>query len=468
MAEPQVIGRYVLHAPLASGGMATVHLGRLLGAAGFTRTVAIKRMHAQFAQDPDFADMFLDEARLAGRIRHPNVVSVIDVVATDGEMLLVMEYVEGESLSKLLRLMKARGQKVPPAVASAIVCDALDGLHAAHEACDEKGELLGIVHRDVSPQNIMVGVDGAARVLDFGIAKAANRVQVTQEGQLKGKLSYMAPEQLHGKVTVATDVHAMGIILWECLAGRRLFAAETEGHTVTKILSAEIVPPSKATDDVPEGYDAVVAKSLEKDPDKRYASAREMSIALAACARKAETHEVAAWVATVAKDVLATRAEVVSQVESQPSMPFPSSAAHALNPGDTRSDLSTDTPSLRRAPNPLLWVSVGATAIALVAIGAIALGPSRDRSPPPTTAAVPTPSSIPSASTSASVVVVPSAAPSIFSSAAPSIFSSAAPSISSAPSARRPQPTGSPVARPTATATVPRTKPTHETLPDHL
>src|SRR5580700_10113505 len=192
------VGRYALHHEIASGGMATVHIGRLLGPVGFARTVAIKRLHAHMARNPEFVAMFLDEARLAARIRHPNVVSTLDVVATEGELFVVMEYVPGDSLARLLHAAREAGEPVPLPVAASIMVDVLHGLHAAHEASDERGQPLGLVHRDVSPHNVLVGTDGAAHVIDFGIAKAAGRAQVTREGQLKGKLAYMAPEQLKG------------------------------------------------------------------------------------------------------------------------------------------------------------------------------------------------------------------------------------------------------------------------------
>ena len=197
----RLVGRYEVHDRIAAGGMATVHLGRLLGAAGFSRTVAIKRLHDGYAKDPEFVAMLLDEARLAALIRHPNVVPTLDVVAEDDELLVVMEYVEGDSVAHLTKLAQSAGQRVPVPFAAAILAQALHGLHAAHEARDKKGEPLGIVHRDVSPQNILVGVDGVARVLDFGIAKAASRATSTEDGQVKGKTAYMAPEQLqHGAV----------------------------------------------------------------------------------------------------------------------------------------------------------------------------------------------------------------------------------------------------------------------------
>jgi serine/threonine protein kinase len=216
-----IIGRYALSEEIAHGGMATVHIGRLRGSAGFARTVAIKRPHPQYARDPEFVAMFVDEARLAARIHHPNVVSTLDVVAREGELFLVMEYVQGESLSRLVHLARQRRERVPEPMVASIVAGVLHGLHAAHEARGEGGELLGLVHRDVSPQNVLVGTDGVARVLDFGVAKAAGRIHTTRNGELKGKLAYMSPEQLCGEVTRMTDVYAAGVVLWEALAGAR-------------------------------------------------------------------------------------------------------------------------------------------------------------------------------------------------------------------------------------------------------
>src|SRR6516225_8996456 len=177
----RVVGRYALYVAIAAGGMATVHLGRLIGEVGFSRTVAIKRLHPQYAADPEFVSMFLDEARLAARIRHPNVVPTLDVVATKGELFLVMDYVPGESLARLSRVCREQRRPIPHRITSAVMAGALHGLHAAHEAKSERGAPLGIVHRDVSPQNVLVGADGVPRVLDFGVAKAAGRMQETRE-----------------------------------------------------------------------------------------------------------------------------------------------------------------------------------------------------------------------------------------------------------------------------------------------
>ena len=268
---------------------------------------------------PEFVSMFVDEARLAGRIRHPNVVPVIDVVSTAGELLLVMEYVPGETLARLLSRVRAAGRRVPPEIAVAILCDALDGLHAAHETKDERGVALDIVHRDVSPQNVIVGVDGVARVLDFGVAKAAGRLHQTREGEIKGKLSYMAPEQLDQQTSRASDVFAASVVLWETLVCERLFQGETEAQTVMRILAGDVKPPSVAANVSPV-FDEVVSRGLAKNPADRFATAREMSIALSRCAQRADRHVVAEWVQALARDALAAREEVISRIESAPSI----------------------------------------------------------------------------------------------------------------------------------------------------
>jgi serine/threonine-protein kinase len=296
--------------------MATVHFGCLLGPEGFTRTVAVKRMHPHLAREPEFVAMFLDEARLAARIRHPNVVSTLDVVDTDGELLIVMEYVHGESLAGLLRTVAAKKQRVPVPIACAIVVDLLTGLHAAHEARDARGEPLRLVHRDVSPQNTLVGEDGVSRVLDFGVAKAVGRVQQTREGQVKGKIAYLAPEQVRGaKVSRAIDIYAASVVLWETLTGRQLFRSDRDAELVEKILFGTIDAPSARAPNIPEALNAVVLRGLARDPAHRYATARDMVRALRECGRVASTSEVADWVESVAGDVLAQRAAMLDEID---------------------------------------------------------------------------------------------------------------------------------------------------------
>jgi eukaryotic-like serine/threonine-protein kinase len=314
--EPRVIGRYALYGEIASGGMATVHFGRLVGPVGFSRTVAIKRLHPQFAKDPEFVSMFLDEARLAARVQHPNVVATLDVVPLEGEVFLVMEYVQGESLSRLIRAARRRGEVMPTRVAISVMAGALHGLHAAHEAKSERSEPLNIVHRDISPQNILVGTDGVSRVLDFGVAKAAMRAQSTREGQMKGKISYMAPEQLRGRVDRRTDIFAAGVVLWEALTGTRLFDGVDAGEVLTKLLEGEIPPPSSVIASLPPQVDAIAMRALERDPGRRFQTAREFAIALEQIGMIALNREVGEWVEDVGGDALARRAEQVAEIES--------------------------------------------------------------------------------------------------------------------------------------------------------
>ena len=178
--------------------MATVFLGRILGVGGFQRFVAIKRLHPHLASEQEFVEMFLDEARLAASIHHPNVVPILEVGTSDRGYYLVMEYIEGDTLARLLARAATSRERIPVPIVIRIVLDTLAGLHAAHELKDDNGQLLELVHRDVSPQNILVGVDGIARITDFGVARAATRLSSTRAGQLKGKLAYMAPEQARG------------------------------------------------------------------------------------------------------------------------------------------------------------------------------------------------------------------------------------------------------------------------------
>jgi serine/threonine-protein kinase len=315
-SDPRMIGRYALYKEIASGGMATVHLGRIVGAGGFSRPVAIKRLHAQFARDPSFVAMFLDEARLASRIFHPNVVAPLDVVSTDGELFLVMEYVRGASLSRLLRAAITEDKPVPPKIIGAIMSGVLHGLHAAHEARGDRGEVLDIVHRDVSPQNVLVGVDGVARVLDFGVAKAAGRMQTTRDGQLKGKLAYMAPEQVKGEaVDRRTDIYAATVVLWEALTSKRLFKAENEANALARVLAGKVPPPTSEVPSLPPAIDRVVARGIHLEASERYATAREMAGELEAALGVATPTDVAEWVERCAQADLSEQAQRVGEME---------------------------------------------------------------------------------------------------------------------------------------------------------
>ncbi|MEO8876021.1 MAG: serine/threonine-protein kinase [Polyangiaceae bacterium] len=278
------LGSYELLQELAAGGMATVYVARQIGAAGFERLVVIKRVHRHLLKDEEFTTMFLDESRLASKIHHPNVVPVTNVVEDNGELFLVMDYVDAVTLARL-RFVSSRTEapspkglikRLSPPVVTRILADTLAGLHAAHEAVDMRGGRLELVHRDVSPQNILVGGDGMARLIDFGIAKASQRATHTQTGSLKGKYAYMSPEQTLGKeVDRRTDVFAAGVVLYEALVGDRLFHAESQMEILRKITDAPIPPPSSLVPEISPELDAVVAKALARDKDQRYATAAD-------------------------------------------------------------------------------------------------------------------------------------------------------------------------------------------------
>ncbi|MCU0684080.1 MAG: protein kinase [Polyangiaceae bacterium] len=324
--------RYELFDELARGGMARVHLGRALGAVGFARTVAIKRLHRSHGDDPELVAMLLDEARLLTRVRHPNVVPILDVIEQDGELLLAMEYVHGETLARLSRACP--GGRLPPAVAATAVAGALHGLHAAHEARDEQGVALELVHRDVSPQNIMVGTDGLARVLDFGIAKAAQRSQITKQGHIKGKYSYMAPEQIRrGPVDRRTDVFAAAAVLWELLTGHALFNADNPAAVMMAVINKSIEAPGLVVEGVPPALDAVVLKGLERDPEQRYATAREMALAIERAIPSASAVEIGAWVETAAAEALANRSRLIAGAELATQQTPPAHPSHPSYPG---------------------------------------------------------------------------------------------------------------------------------------
>ena len=280
-APGQRVGSYELLVEIASGGTATVGIAVYRGAEGFERLVVVKRVHRQLTKDREFTGMLLDEARLASSIRHPNVVPVIDVVRADDEVILVMDYVESVSLSQLAKQAGRTGKTLPPAVVSRILVDTLVGLHEAHEAVDIRRQPLGIVHRDVSPQNVIVGVDGVSRVIDFGIAKARTRVGSTRAGVIKGKCAYMSPEQVDGKtLDRRSDVFAAGIVLWEALTGRRLFRGEDDFEELRSVMTAPIPPPSSLVPGLGPDVDAVIAHALARPLDERFQTAQAFARAL--------------------------------------------------------------------------------------------------------------------------------------------------------------------------------------------
>jgi len=276
-------GRYERIRPIASGGMATVYLGRAHGhgVRGFERPVAIKVMHDHLATTDEFVSMFLDEARIAARIRHPNVVATIDAVRDDQGLFLVMEFIDGLSVHHIVKAERRAHAKIPLPIAVRVILDTLAGLHAAHELKADDGAPLNLVHRDVSPQNILVALDGLARITDFGIARAETRAHVTRTGQIKGKLAYMSVEQVRSApVDRRSDVYSTALVLWELLTGTKCFNADSEGAAA--LMAAEGVKrsPIDANPDVPVSISQCCMRALSIGPNDRYATATEFAEAL--------------------------------------------------------------------------------------------------------------------------------------------------------------------------------------------
>ncbi len=271
-------------APIASGGMGRVELA-VRKEGGFERLFAVKRLHLQFASDPSVRDMFLDEARIAGLLRHPNVVHVVDVGRDNEGPFLVMEYVEGKSLSQIIKHHAEEGARLPLSVALELVAQIARGLHAAHRLTDASGQPIGLVHRDVSPQNVLVSYDGCARLADFGIAKASQRATRTQTGVLKGKYGYLSPEQLRfEEATQRSDLFSLGVVLYEALAGARLYRGK--GLEVARRILNEPPPdPVDVRPDIPPPVVALIFRLLAKDPSARPDDALAVADALDAALR---------------------------------------------------------------------------------------------------------------------------------------------------------------------------------------
>lgn len=389
--HPLTVGRYLLHRQIARGGMATIHVARLMGDEGFSRIVAAKRLHPEFAEDAEFVAMFLDEARIASKVHHRNVVPVLDVVTAGEEVILVQEYVHGAPLQWLLRSAQQQKGHIPLNIAVSIACQVLSGLHATHETVDELGEPMEIVHRDVSPQNVMVAIDGSARLLDFGVAKAIMAAHVTREGTYKGKLAYSAPEQLRGAATRQSDVYSLSVLLWEMLVGQRMHRTRSGSELVEMVLNG--TPPTIREALSADGtwdaisaadrrqlllLDPIVRKGLAVDMRERWATAADMEEALTASARPATPTAVAAWLKTVGREFLERRDGMIAAEEasfrkvhpvgsgrsSNPAAPLNSSINLRLPRGEASNDQVGWASSARRFP--AVWMGLVCTILALL------------------------------------------------------------------------------------------------------
>jgi serine/threonine-protein kinase len=287
IAAHRLVGRYELIHRLGHGGMATVYLGRAIGTAGFERLVAVKVIHPHLASEPEFVEMFLDEARIAAKIHHPHVVEIMDLGEDDDLFFMVMEYVEGDTLASLLRELRKREEQLALPAALQVVSDVCRGLAAAHDLKELDGRPVELVHRDVSPHNFLISMDGRVRVVDFGIMKAAGKRSTTLTGQLRGKVPYMSPEQAKAKpVDHRTDIFALGAVFWEMLAGERLFAGETESETLARVMQCSVPDILERRPELPEYIRPILKKSLAIDPDERYDSAKVMLKDIRAALRK--------------------------------------------------------------------------------------------------------------------------------------------------------------------------------------
>jgi serine/threonine-protein kinase len=442
--------------------MASVHAARLVGAEGFSRLVAAKRLHPHFSDDPDFVAMFHDEARIASRIHHLNVVPVLDVVRTERDTVLVQEYVHGVPLSYLMKVANTTSTPVPVGIAVAIIAGVLSGLHAAHEARDELGEPLGIIHRDVSPQNIMVSVDGVPRLLDFGIAKARTSAHHTREGIFKGKLAYVAPEQIRLEpLTRTVDIYAVGVVMWELLTNRRFNEGKADAEFVASLVDGSIPsiadarsPSRRTMSDVQWtkllALSSVVARARELLGDSRFATAADMLAAVLAAHEPAPQRDVAEWVkATAGQYLERQQKELALNEENWRSLSHVSAAGSLSTPWrpSVEPTLAADSEASRKAPSSLspferaenLAASKGITSpIAIVAAAGLLLalifGVLVGTGQPPTPPVV---AITPEETTSKAQLDVASLPP-VVSPSAPATPSTAAMASSSAPTAFAP------------------------------
>ncbi len=458
--------KYQRISEIASGGMATVYLGRTTAAASFERLVALKVMHPHLAREDEYVAMFLDEARLAARIRHPNVVATLDVV-DDDVPFLVMELVEGPTLRMLMGAARKHLAVIPHDVALRIVTDTLLGLHAAHVLTDNDGSALRMVHRDVSPQNVLVGIDGISRIADFGVARAAVRLSVTQSGNVKGKIHYMAPEQVTGdSVDCRADVYAAGALLWEVLVGERRLKGEGEVALMYEVVQAPVVGPIERNADIPPELDEVCRRALMRDPAHRYPSAAAFADAIEHAA-----HAIGCGIATqrgVAKHVAQLDIHLKPDVSGSGS--FSSTAGRAISETRRRGseDLDGEAAKGTGAEGLDLQVDAAATGrrkrlglgVAVVATLAAVAGALIVRSPAPAETAETAETAV---ETDQAVEVGPTAAETA-PSAAPTLTTSATRTTSSA-EIEATEPSAAPVAPPPTPRPGPKRPPPKPTDP---
>lgn len=366
------LGRYQVLQRIALGGMAELYLARQQADAGFTKLVALKRVLPHLAEDAEFVGMFLNEAKLASSLEHPNIASVTDFGQAGRDFFMVLEYVHGRGVNELLRAaVKANG--VPLDCALSIVIAVAGALHHAHEACDTDGAAMGLVHRDVSPSNVLVSYDGAVKLVDFGIAKATSQAEATRSQAIKGKLAYMSPEQARGGALDRTaDVFSLGVVLYELTTGRRCFFAEGEFALLNKVAEGKYQAPSKLVPSYPPELEAIIAKALQVDPSERFPTARALQTAL---------EDFAASHGTRLSSLALSDFVTLLFGET----PYPTTSILPLIASQPDTDAAPKTRVRRRAGwigGAVLGITVG------VAVGAAAMGGRNEPTPDPTPTAI--------------------------------------------------------------------------------
>ncbi|HSP77228.1 MAG TPA: protein kinase, partial [Myxococcaceae bacterium] len=277
----ETYGSYQLIKRLAMGGMAEIYLARQRGPEGFEKQLVVKRILPHLAENEEFVQMFLDEARIAAKLNHPNIVQIFNLGAQDDSYFIAMEYIHGEDLRRVWKRAERSGQAIPVPLVCRVIIEACAGLDYAHKRADANGRPLNIVHRDISPQNILLTFEGRVKVVDFGIAKAADQATVTRSGVLKGKYSYMSPEQAAGrKVDCRADIFALGVVLYELLTGIRLFKRTSDMATLQAVAECNVAPPSQVNPRVPVELDSIVMKALAKELEDRYSEAMQLQMEL--------------------------------------------------------------------------------------------------------------------------------------------------------------------------------------------
>jgi len=416
------LGRYDLLRRLGAGGMAEVHLARAAGPEGFQKLVVLKRILPHLSADPEFVRMFLAEARLAAILDHPNVVQVFDIGRDGGDWFFTMEYVYGENLQNVLRAVRRNGGALPIEHAVTIGIGVATGLHYAHDRVGFDGRPLQLVHRDVSPTNVMCTYDGCVKVADFGIAKVTSRTDVTRAGIRKGKVPYMSPEQCRADpLDRRSDVFSLGIVLYEATTDIRLYDGDNEFGVMNRIVNVDVPPPSTHRPNYPKELERIVMRALCRDRDRRYASAAELALDLEAFARerkmrstpaalgeylhgifKPKPFPYGALAGTVVapESLIATGTDLGGTPRSGSSIPaIPPDLTPHSHPSSTFSSRIGHSSSIAAAPNHTLRnvaIGLGASAgIAVLALGALfaTMQMREDAAPPPAAATLPVPQS---------------------------------------------------------------------------